>query len=352
MKKQKMLFNSVQQLLLKWIQIILLGVCGVVFAFILLTDSQRSQTLNSYLFLVQGVLVLLGISHYLYRQKKFAFSSRLLVLAGVIGPWGSAIFDLSIPEGNLFPLVYLTIPIIFSGFFTPIMITAIVGAIQIGGLTIFTILNQIELSGGVSSLFFFIIFIFAISLIFNIINRYYQRIIDEQTNKLQKLALTDQLTGLYNRHFLSEFLKKEFAQTKRIGGELSIVLLDIDDFKKYNDNLGHACGDSILKGLSILLLENFRSADVVCRFGGDEFLIAMRGSKALEAQKRCEDLFASISAKNMKCTIKLNKPLKLSIGIAAYCENHKSEKDLIKAADNALYRAKELGKNRIELADT
>jgi len=350
LEKQKDQFNKAQQLLLKWIQIILLVVCGFVLVFIFFTDLAGSQSSNSYIYLILMVLVLLGISHYLYQKKNFTYSSRILVLTGVIGSWGSVFIDSSISQGNMFPLVYLTLPIILAGLFTSLPVNIIVGFVQLLGLLIFNITHQIGFSGGVSSLYFYVLFIFAISLIINYLNRFNQRIIDQQVDNLNKLALNDQLTGLYNRHFLNEFLKKEFAHSKREGEGLVIAIMDIDDFKEYNDSLGHDCGDSLLKGLSRFLIENFRGSDIICRFGGDEFLVAMTDCDISDAQKRCNDLAASISAKNMKCTIELNKPLTLSIGIAAFNEDLKSELDLIKAADKALYQAKELGKNRIELA--
>lgn len=347
-----MRFNKVQISLLKWIQLILLCVCGAVLIFMAFVEVPYQQTVNAYFPLTLIVMVILCVSHVLFRRKNYIISSRLLVLAGVIGPWASTVIDPSIAQGNLFPLVYLTIPIMLSSFFTPIIITTIVGVIQLSGLIFFTITNQIVINDGASSLFFFIIFIYVISLIFNYLNRFNQQVIDQQVNELNKLALHDHLTGLYNRHFLSEYLKKEFERTKRNGGELTIVILDIDDFKKYNDTLGHACGDSILRGLSQLLTENFRSSDIICRFGGDEFLISMSGISIADAQQRCRDLQSLISDKELKCTIELDKPLTLSIGIAAYTSNCEYELDLIRAADRALYRAKELGKNRIELANS
>lgn len=276
----------------------------------------------------------------------------LLVLSGVIGPWGSAFIDPSIAQGNLIPLIYLTIPILFSSFFLTTYITTIVGAIQFIGLTLFIIIQDINLTGSLSSLYFYMIFIFASSLIYNYQNRYNQSQINSYVKKLNELAINDPLTGLYNRYFLNEFLKKEFEILKRRGGELALVLLDIDGFKFFNDRFGHECGDSILVGLSNLLTENFRKSDIICRYGGDEFLIAMNNSNVQEAQKKCRDLQNLIADRNLSCRIDTDMSPTLSIGIAEFSKDYDNLKDLINTADQALYLAKEKGKNRIETASS
>ena len=203
MEKQEVKFSKEQQLLLKWFQIILIGVCGVVFIFILITNSSSLQKLDSYILLILIILFLLGISHYLFRKKNFSISSALLVLTGVIGPWGSVVIDYSISQGNLFPLVYLTLPIIFSGFFTSISVNIIVGLIQVIGLLIFIFSNQIGFSGGVSSLFFYVVFILAISLIINLLNRSNKRIIDQQVERMraeieESAKRKERIQDLYN----------------------------------------------------------------------------------------------------------------------------------------------------------
>jgi diguanylate cyclase (GGDEF)-like protein len=168
---------------------------------------------------------------------------------------------------------------------------------------------------------------------------------------LKDFANRDPLTGMLNRRFPFEYLYKEFARLKRIKGVLSIVIFDVDDFKYFNDKFGHDCGDEILISISKIILSNFRESDVCCRYGGDEFLIAMSGANRKEAKKRIEKLQRMIAEENYNslCQEKIN--VTISVGIAAYPRNGESVDDVIKAADQALYLAKERGKNRIEFLD-
>ena len=345
------IFSKAEQKFLKWIQIILLSICVGVLIYLIFFDNHKSQIINKYIALVVIEICLLSVAQIFFRRKHFRISSRLLVLAGAVGPWGSAMIDPSVVQGNLFPLVYLTIPILFSSFFTAPVITIVVGTIQLTGLTLFFLLNNIELSGGTSSLFFFIIFIFASSLIYNFQNRGHRRLISKQVQELNELAIHDPLTGLYNRHFLNEFMKKEFVRLERYEGKLSIIIFDIDDFKKYNDMFGHECGDSILGELSKVLIENFRESDIICRFGGDEFFIAMSNCGSKEAYVKCQELQKLVADRKLSCSIQVKDAVTLSIGIASFPEDGKSAKELIKAADNALYQAKKQGKDQIVIAN-
>ena len=344
-------FFNTEARLLKWIEHIFVIVCFIILVYMLFFCSSPLQLMWRYDVLITTEMFLVLVAIMFYRIKKYSLSSNLLILAGIIGPWWSAAIDPSVINGNLFPLVYITIPILFTSFFSSIATAVIVGTFQILGFGIFIYLGNFDLNLGASSLFFFVIFIFAISLIFNIQNRNNRRTISTQFEQLKEFANHDPLTGMLNRRFPFEYLYKEFARLKRIKGILSIVIFDVDDYKYFNDTFGHDCGDEILISISKLILGNFRESDVSCRYGGDEFLIAMSGANLEEAKKRVEKLQRLITEEKYNILSQEKIKVTISVGIAAYPRHGEKVDDVIKAADQALYLAKERGKNRIEILD-
>ncbi len=167
--------------------------------------------------------------------------------------------------------------------------------------------------------------------------------------QLRKQAIHDALTGLYNRRYLDEMLDRELARSRREGPPLTIIMLDIDHFKKLNDTYGHPAGDEVLKSLADLLLRNSRAEDIPCRYGGEEFLLVLPNMGRHDALARAEQwrhefetmriAFADIT---MRSTI--------SIGIATFPEHGQTQSALIEAADKALYAAKHNGRNRVEIS--
>ncbi len=166
---------------------------------------------------------------------------------------------------------------------------------------------------------------------------------DEQT---QKLAVVDALTGLYNRRYFDSQLKIEVERAQRRGDRVSLLMIDIDNFKKFNDLYGHQTGDQALQTIGRLLPENFRAIDTTCRYGGEEFTVILPNTDHIKAFLASERLRKA--TENQPFTISANQEehLTLSIGIATYPESATSNVELVKQADQALYEAKRLGKNR------
>jgi diguanylate cyclase (GGDEF)-like protein len=165
-----------------------------------------------------------------------------------------------------------------------------------------------------------------------------------QVKDLENQSIRDPLTGLYNRRFLGEYLEKEFAQLNRAGGDLSIIIVDIDNFKEFNDTYGHSCGDSILKKFSELLDNNFRSSDILCRYGGNEFLIALSGSDLDDALIKAQVLQKKVAEEQVSCDNYSDVQVTLLIGIAGYPTHGIISSDEILSVDKALYLAKDKGK--------
>lgn len=163
-------------------------------------------------------------------------------------------------------------------------------------------------------------------------------------------ALRDPLTGLHNRRFMDEALLKEFARAKREGYSLSLIMLDLDFFKRVNDTYGHAVGDQVLIVLSTHLKAYARESDMVCRYGGEEFLIAMPRMTSEQAFKKIDSL-RKIIAQTPVMHGNILIPITISAGVASFPEHGDDIDVLLKLADNAMYQSKHDGRNRVSLSD-
>lgn len=167
---------------------------------------------------------------------------------------------------------------------------------------------------------------------------------------LREQAVRDPLTGLYNRRFLSEQIGPILDQATRNGYMVSIVLIDLDGFKRINDTLGHGFGDQVLIDLAALLRSQIRSSDLAVRYGGEEFCLVFPMATAADTQARMESLLKDFHNCAIVCCDKFLTGLTFSGGIAQFPVHGTSELALLQTADKALYRAKHEGRNRILLA--
>ncbi|WP_200763826.1 GGDEF domain-containing protein [Nitrosophilus alvini] len=164
--------------------------------------------------------------------------------------------------------------------------------------------------------------------------------------KFQLLAVTDKLTGVYNRNKFYEVAQREMERSKRYKRPLSLIIMDIDYFKKINDTYGHDTGDYVLKTISKILKQGLRKSDYFFRWGGEEFIVLAPETTLYGAKQLAEKLRTMIE--NHKFD-KIGR-VTASFGVASY-EMEKDADEIIKKADNALYTAKESGRNRVVLAE-
>jgi diguanylate cyclase (GGDEF)-like protein len=160
---------------------------------------------------------------------------------------------------------------------------------------------------------------------------------------LEQLSITDGLTKLHNHRFFQDYLTREIKRVSRTGEALSMLLIDIDDFKRLNDRLGHSAGDELLANTARLLNESIRESDLVARYGGEEFVVLapetdLEGALRLAEKVRMSIAESSLILDDSKQITKMT----VSIGVARFCGNRKT---FFQAADQALYRAKAAGKN-------
>jgi diguanylate cyclase (GGDEF)-like protein len=162
-----------------------------------------------------------------------------------------------------------------------------------------------------------------------------------------KLATTDGLTELYNHRYFQEQLKNQVSHSIRYDVPLSLIIIDIDFFKKFNDTYGHQSGDAVLRQVAFELKKNVRATDIVCRYGGEEMSIILPNTKYEEAVGIANKLCTIVASKKCKLSNSKESNVTISLGVASYSENCNTPADIISAADKNLYKAKENGRNRV-----
>ncbi|MBI5203934.1 MAG: diguanylate cyclase [Nitrospirae bacterium] len=156
----------------------------------------------------------------------------------------------------------------------------------------------------------------------------------------KSLSLQDPLTGLANRRLMDIMTGRSFARAKKYGSRLSVIMIDIDHFKKYNDTYGYSAGDKLLADIAGIISGESSEADFVIRYGGEEFLILFSEAEAAKAYEAAERIRKGVEAKT---------GVTVSLGVASYNKEMQTKEDLINRADTALYLAKQNGRNRVEM---
>jgi diguanylate cyclase (GGDEF)-like protein/PAS domain S-box-containing protein len=170
--------------------------------------------------------------------------------------------------------------------------------------------------------------------------------IEQLRDELEQQAIRDPLTEVYNRRYMTEFLDNEIARSEREKTSVSIVIMDLDNFKQFNDNYGHKCGDVILQSFANFLVEHTRRGDVICRYGGEEFVILMPNTPHQISFERAETWRQDFSETSIDYDgIKFS--ITFSAGVATFPQHGRTGDALLQAADKALYHSKDGGRNRV-----
>lgn len=173
---------------------------------------------------------------------------------------------------------------------------------------------------------------------------------DELTRANQSLheqAMRDVLTGLYNRRYLMESFERELRRARRGKEHLGVMIIDIDHFKSFNDTYGHAAGDEVLRSVAKFMLTLVRGEDILCRFGGEEFVLVQMKASAEAVLQRAEKFRQEIGNYEIIHDGRRLGPVTLSIGISMFPDHGDQTQTLLVAADTALYRAKHSGRNLV-----
>ena len=172
----------------------------------------------------------------------------------------------------------------------------------------------------------------------------------QRTEELRQQAIRDPLTGLFNRRYLAETLPREIFRALREEEPLAVVMIDLDHFKRFNDQWGHEAGDAVLLGVAEALLDGLRASDIGCRYGGEELLVVMPGADAEEAVRRITTIAEQARMVGARVMGRELDPITFSAGVATVPEHGNNAEMLIRAADRALYMAKETGRDRVIVA--
>ena len=162
---------------------------------------------------------------------------------------------------------------------------------------------------------------------------------------LQHQSFRDSLTGLYNRRYLEATIIRELHQATRNHQSLSIIMMDIDYFKSFNDTWGHDAGDAILRAIGNFLQENVRNSDIPCRYGGEELVVIMPNSSIENTKTRAEEIRHGIKQLKVHIEGKELASISVSVGIATYPHHGTTYEQLFRLADEALYHAKQNGRD-------
>jgi diguanylate cyclase (GGDEF)-like protein/PAS domain S-box-containing protein len=167
---------------------------------------------------------------------------------------------------------------------------------------------------------------------------------------LREQSVRDHLTGLFNRRYMEETLERELLRASRKDLSLGVIMLDVDEFKRFNDTYGHAAGDLILRELGHLLLKHVRGEDIASRFGGDEFIVVLPDASRVVTSERAEQICKDAQQSRFQFDGQTLEAVTLSLGVAIFPEHGTTSGTILKAVDRALYRAKHEERSRVVVA--
>ena len=334
------ILKSLKGSLLQRILPFFLGALIVGAIVIIFVGSKVNILLDSYLILI-GTLFILTIIAYIFTLKKsYRVSLYLTLLITIIGVWAPLLFNVQSGKQDIFILMYLVLPILYSSLVLPLTFTLIFTLVQIGFIMYVGIVSVYLSPFDKGNLLFFIVLIAFFGILTNHVS-------NSKNKEYHEGAILDYLTGLFNRRYLDvtliDWIKKNTSQDTLFG----VIIADIDNFKNYNDNFGHSIGDSILQKVAVCLSEEVKHPNIVCRYGGDEFAIIVVNPiepGISKVAKRIQDKIKGIDYSQLGVDI---SEVTLTMGLSVYPMDGLTYKEIIDAADKNLIEAKKRGKDRI-----
>lgn len=343
--------------LLAWLLLFIIVLCVAALFVVLTFNPTGSPRRGLYILLVIGLLVLAALAYGLNRTGHYRVSAGMAVALAAIGPWASAMLDPAVTRGDFVPLAYVVLPVLLASVLLRPLITGVLAALQLCALALVPLVVPATASINWPSLVSFVAFTSVLSVAASAVSRRDLTQIDEQRRKLaiseaqlRELSIRDPLTNLFNRRYLEETLNREVGRAERENVPLGIIILDIDHFKRLNDTLGHAAGDAVLQELGTLLSRTVRSADIACRYGGEEFVLVLPDASLETARVRAELVRDAVKNLHVEHDRLVLGTVTVSLGVAVYPDHGQNGACVLKSADAALYLAKDQGRDRVVVA--
>ncbi|MDB2562462.1 GGDEF domain-containing protein [Sulfurimonas sp.] len=317
----------------------------------------QSPQLFYAIFLHSLITFFLSASTLLLLSDKLNHLTKYIVVVSILT---AAIGSLMLTKVGIFYYiveVYVIMVWVFTligfKFLEAFIVNVFIISTQIGLISLYEILPYEELI-----IHIFILFAsFTMGLVGGYIMEFYARFnfeneldIEEMQKELRKQANNDYLTNLYNRRYFNEIAQSFMKIAKRENTSMSLIMIDIDDFKNINDTYGHTIGDQVIKLLASLLKSHTRESDIASRFGGEEFVILLPSTSEKGALKIAENLRSVVASQNVKISNDKYIKFTISLGLSSMKNNEDNLiSDILNRADKALYEAKENGKNKTEV---
>jgi diguanylate cyclase (GGDEF)-like protein len=343
--------------LLAWMLLTILGLTTLAIFLVLMVNAPGSPRRGAYIPFILGLNTVLVIAYVLNSAGHYSLAAGLTVGCAALGPWGSLMLDPAILRGDFVPLGYTILSILLCSILLSALITAVLAALEFVAFVLLALNTPLSAALNWPSLLGLLFFAAVLSILSNIVTQSSLKEIHRQTRQLaqseaeqRELSVRDHLTKLFNRRYLEETLAREIRRSVRSHHKIGIILFDVDQFKQVNDKWGHAAGDLLLQEIGGLAAHHTRGGDIACRYGGDEFVLVLPEASLQATRQRADRLRELVRRLQLEYDSHSLGTITISAGAAIYPEHGSSMEALLKSVDNALYRAKEAGRDRVLLA--
>ncbi len=325
---------------LRWLQPFIFVLLILAYILLLRLNPTGTYERQAYSLLIGILAGIDGVAYIATLKNMYRLSSILTVALSLIGTWGSIYIDSRLGLTEFFPLIYVTITVLLSSVLLPLLITIIIASVQL--VVLITILSNTPalMAYNWASFISFVLILSVLSIVANYISSY-------QLKRFKENSIRDHLTGLLNRRYFDVTLEDKVDRGESKGIVYGIMLMDIDNFKKYNDQYNHATGDIILQKVSSFLVGTLEASAIACRYGGDEFAIIIIDTDYAQLYEIAQNLRTKVKNVDITDTCKTGEQLSISIGLALFPENGNTPELLMAHADRNLMVAKELGKDLV-----
>lgn len=319
---------------------VVMGLLAISLVLVLLVNERGSSHRIAYGGLISALLIICGTGYVFLLAGKYLFAAICTIVVGIAGPWGSLLLDPRVGLQDLFPLVYVTVPVLLASTFLPLVPTVVLAIVQLVILVFVALQSPAFHHMNWASLFAYVTIVSVIGITMNHLNNIAMK-------QLQESAIHDYLTGLFNRRYFEQTLDHKISRGNRTTRTIGLITFDIDRFKQYNDTYGHAAGDEVLKAIGNLLFERLELTTIACRLGGDEFAIIIPGAGEDETCNIARELGTAIKTLPVIHRNQNLETVTISQGVAIFPRDGTHTAELLSHADVALLRSKQDGRDRV-----